>query len=306
MVTFVTRRVVVSAGVLVAVSICVFSMLHLVPGDPAEVMLSQQASPADVQSLRHQLGLDRPLYVQYGLYMKDVVEGNLGRSIELRLPVASLIKERAPRTLELAGAGLVLAILGGVGAGVISAVFRRRVPDHVAMIGALIGVSMPSFWLGLMLIYLFGVKLSWLPITGASGLSSLILPAVTLATIPLAIIARLTRSSLLEVLGEDYIRTARAKGVPYWKVIGKHALRNSLIPVITVVGVQFGTLLGGAVIVEAVFAWPGIGSLLINAVTERDFPLVQGIVLFIAAGVVVVNLAADILYAYVDPRIEYN
>jgi ABC-type dipeptide/oligopeptide/nickel transport system permease component len=306
MITFIVRRVLISFVVLVGVSVCVFMMLHLIPGDPAEVMLSQQGTSADVTALRHELGLDKPLYEQYGVYVEHVLEGDLGRSIRLRLPVGSLIVERVPNTLKLAGVGLVLAIVGGITAGVLSAVFRGRPPDHIAMVGALVGVSLPSFWLGLMLILLFGVKLRWLPIAGADKPLSIVLPAITLATIPLAVIARLTRSSLLEVLGEDYIRTAKAKGVPYSKVIAKHALRNSVIPVITVVGIQFGTLLGGAIIVETVFAWPGIGRLLIDAVTARDFPLVQGIVLFVAAGVVAVNLLADMLYAYVDPRIEYT
>jgi ABC-type dipeptide/oligopeptide/nickel transport system permease component len=256
--------------------------------------------------LRHELGLDKPLYEQYGLYIERVVRGDLGDSIRLRLPVGSLIVQRVPRTLDLTVAALLLAAVGGITAGVLSAVFRGRLPDHAAMLGALVGVSLPSFWLGLMLILLFGVKLRWLPIAGAEQPTSIILPAVTLAVIPLATIARLTRSSLLEVLGEDYIRTAKAKGVPYWRVIAKHGLRNSIIPVITVIGIQFGTLLGGAIIVETVFAWPGIGRLLIDAVGARDFPLVQGIVLFVAAGVVAVNLLADILYAYVDPRIEYS
>jgi ABC-type dipeptide/oligopeptide/nickel transport system permease component len=305
-VTFVIRRLVVSIVVLAGVSVCVFMMLHLIPGDPAEVMLSQQGTSADVRALHRDLGLDRPLYVQYGLYMKRVLSGDLGESIRLRLPVRSLIAQRVQATLKLTGAALLLAVIGGITAGVASAVFRGRALDHGAMLGALVGVSLPSYWLGLMLILLFGVELRWLPIAGADEPTSIILPAITLAAIPLAIIARLTRSSLLEVLGEDYIRTAKAKGVPYWQVIAKHGLRNSIIPVITVVGIQFGTLLGGAIIVETVFAWPGIGRLLIDGVSARDFPLVQGIVLFVAAGVVAVNLLADILYAYVDPRIEYS
>jgi ABC-type dipeptide/oligopeptide/nickel transport system permease component len=306
MIAFVVRRMLVSVLVLVGVSICVFLLLHLIPGDPAEVMLSQQGTASDVQVLRHQLGLDKPLWDQYVIYIGHIFHGDLGDSIRLRLPVDSLIFERVPATLALTAAGLFIAVFGGVSVGVLSAVYRKRAPDHVAMLGALAGVSVPSFWLGLMLILLFGVKLQWFPIAGNDHPSSIVLPAITLAAIPLAVIARLTRSSLLEVLGEDYIRTARAKGVPYSKVIAKHALRNSVIPVITVVGIQFGTLLGGAIIVETVFAWPGIGRLLIDAVGARDFPLVQGIVLFIAAGVVLVNLLADLLYAYVDPRIEYS
>lgn len=303
---FIVRRLVVTSFVLVGVSVCIFMMLHLIPGDPAEVILSQQGTSADVQALRRDLGLDEPLYEQYAHYIGRAVQGDFGESIRLRLPVRSLIIEALPNTLKLAVVGLLLAIVGGITAGVLSAVYRGRLPDYFAMTGALVGVSLPSFWLGLMLILLFGVKLGWLPIAGADSPSSIVLPAITLSAIPLAVIARLTRSSLLEVLGQDYIRTAKAKGVPYWKVVAKHGLRNSIIPVITVVGIQFGTLLGGAIIVESVFAWPGIGRLLIDAVTARDFPLVQGIVLFVAAGVVVVNLLADVLYAYVDPRIDYS
>jgi ABC-type dipeptide/oligopeptide/nickel transport system permease component len=297
----------VSVAVVFGVSVLIFLMLHLVPGDPVVVMLSEHATSQDADELRHELGLDRPLYVQYGLYVDRVAHGDLGRSIRLRRPVLELIENRFPNTLELTLASLFLATVLGVAVGTISAVRRGHAADHISMTGTLVAVSVPSFWLALMLIFIFGLRLRLLPIAGnQDGISSLVLPAVTLATVPLATIARLTRSGLLEVLGEDYVRTARAKGLKEWAVIMDHALRNSIIPVITVVGVQFGALLGGAIIVETVFAWPGIGRLLIDAVTARDFPLVQGIMLFISVGFVLVNLVADVLYAFVDPRIRYS
>lgn len=307
MIRYLVNRLALSAVVVFGVSVLVFLMLHLVPGDPAVVMLSEQANASDVQHLRHELGLDQPLWAQYGLYLERVLHGDLGRSIRLRRPVSELIAGRLPNTLELAVASLSLATVVGVAVGAVSAVRRGRLADHLAMAGALLGVSLPSFWLGLMLILLFGLRLSALPIAGnQDGFASLVLPALTLATVPMATIARLTRSGLLDVLGEDYIRTARAKGLNELTVIVSHALRNSMIPVITVVGVQFGVLLGGAIIVETVFAWPGVGRLLIDAVSARDFPLVQGIMLFISISFVLVNLCADLVYAYVDPRIRYS
>ena len=307
MIAYIANRLALSFVVIFGVSILVFLMLHLVPGDPVAVMLSEQSSAQDARALRHELGLDQPLYVQYGLYIDRVLHGDLGRSIRLRRPVSELIADRFPNTLQLAVSSLALATLIGVAAGTLSATRRGHIVDYASMAGALVGVSLPSFWLGLMLIFLFGLRLRWLPIAGnQDGPWSLVLPAVTLAAVPTATIARLTRSGLLDVLGEDYIRTARAKGLGELTVNLHHALRNSIIPVITVVGVQFGVLLGGAVIVETVFAWPGIGRLLIDAVSARDFPLVQGIMLFISLGFVVVNLAADILYAYMDPRIRYS
>jgi peptide/nickel transport system permease protein len=306
-IAYIANRLALSAVVVGGVSILVFLMLHLVPGDPVAVMLSEQSSAQDARTLRHELGLDQPLYVQYGLYIDRIVHGDLGRSIRLRRPVSELIADRFPNTLQLAVSSLALATLIGVVVGTLSATRRGQILDYASMAGALVGVSLPSFWLGLMLIFLFGLRLRWLPIAGnQDGLASLVLPAVTLAAVPTATIARLTRSGLLDVLGEDYIRTARAKGLRELPVVLNHALRNSIIPVITVVGVQFGVLLGGAIIVETVFAWPGIGRLLIDAVSARDFPLVQGIMLFISVGFVVVNLAADILYAYADPRIRYS
>jgi peptide/nickel transport system permease protein len=307
MVAYTIRRLFLAVLIVVGVSMLVFLMLQLVPGDPVTIMLSEHAGPQDVERLRRDLGLDKPVWVQYGLYIQDVVQGDLGRSIRLQLPVTDLILARLPATLELTVASLGLATLLGVAVGAVAAVHRGRPTDHAVMLGALIGVSIPSFWLGIMLILLFGVQLGWFPIAGNNeGLLSLVLPAVTLATIPFATVARLTRSNLLEVLGEDYVRTARAKGLRNRQVIIRHALRTSLIPVVTILGVQFGILLSGAVIVETVFAWPGIGQFLVNAVAARDFPLIQGIMLFVAASFVLVNLVVDLLYAYIDPRIRYG
>jgi ABC-type dipeptide/oligopeptide/nickel transport system permease component len=305
MMVYIGRRAISSLFVLIGVSIAVFMMIHLVPGNPAEVMEASDAG-ANIKVLEHQLGLDRPIYVQYWDYVDKVFHGDLGRSIFLGQTSSSLIMQRLPYTAELTFVALAIAIIGGIAAGVVAAIYSGRALDHVATVGAVAGLSIPAFWLGLMLILVFGVWLRWLPVAGASGVSSVVLPAVTLAAIPLALIALLTRSSLLEVLGEDYIRTARAKGLNGTQVIMRHALRNSVIPVVTVIGIQFGALLGGAFIVESVFAWPGIGQLLIQAVSERDFPLIQGIILFVSAAVVFVNLLADIAYAYIDPRITYT
>ncbi|HBY96777.1 MAG: ABC transporter permease [Ardenticatenaceae bacterium] len=307
MFAYIIRRLLLALVVLFGVSVLVFSMLHLVPGDPVTVMLSEHASQQDAEALRRELGLDQPLHVQYVRYMSRVLQGDLGRSIRLRRPVTTLILDRFPNTLVLAVSSLVLAALFGLTLGTLAAVYRETPVDYLTMVGALLGVSIPSFWLGLMLILFFGLRLGWLPIAGnREGLKSLVLPSVTLAAVSTAIVARLSRSSLLEVMGEDYIRTARAKGLPERAVILRHALKNSIIPVITVLGLQFGTLLGGAIIVESVFVWPGVGRLAIEAIIARDFPLVQGITLFVAVGFVLVNLVVDILYAYVDPRIRYG
>ncbi|HWK29556.1 MAG TPA: ABC transporter permease [Solirubrobacter sp.] len=304
MAAYAIRRLGLSAIVVVGVSIAVFMMLRLVPGDPVSVMLSQGSTAQDAAALKHELGLDRSVFAQYERYAGNALTGDLGTSIRLHEPVARLIGQRLPATLELTVASLALATALGVLFGTLSAVRHGRLTDHLVRVGSLAGVSLPSFWLGLMLILLFGVELGVLPIAGRDGLASLVLPAVTLAMVPLGIITRMVRSSVLDALREDYIRTARAKGLGAARTLFGHALRNSLIPLVTVVGVQFGTLLGGAIIVETVFAWPGVGSLLIDAVSARDFPLVQGIILMIALGFVLVNLAVDLLYAVLDPRIR--
>jgi peptide/nickel transport system permease protein len=307
MLAYVVRRLGLCVLIVTGVSFLVFMMIHVVPGDPVLVMLAESPSVEDRASLEQQLGLDEPIYEQYWSYVSRAVHGDLGRSIRLQVPVTTLIRARFPNTLVLTVASLGLAVVLGILFGTISAVFHRTAGDYAVTLGALVGVSLPSFFLGIMLLLFFGLKLNWLPIAGnTEGVRSLVLPAITLAVVPLAVIARLTRSSLLTALGEDYIRVARAKGLSRGKVVLRHGLRNSLIPVVTVVGVQFGTLMAGAVIVESVFAWPGIGRLLINAVNDRDFPLIQGIVLVVSVGFVLVNLLVDVLYPAMDPRVRHG
>lgn len=281
-------------------------MIHLVPGDPVLVMLSEFASPADQQVLRDELGLNKPLYVQYWRYVSSAIRGDLGRSIRSNRPVVDEIAFRFPNTVRLALVALGLAVVIGGGAGILSALRRNTFFDHAAMVTVLAGLSMPSFWLGLMLIIIFALRFGWVPVAGYEGWQYLILPSITLAAAPAALLARLTRSSMLEVLTQDYVRTARAKGLAQVNVVFKHALKNSLIPVITVLGLQLGYLLGGAVITETVFAWPGVGRLVVDAILARDFPLVQGTVLVIALGFVFMNLLVDLAYVYLDPRMRFE
>lgn len=308
MTTYILRRVVLTVPVLFGVTLLVFSMLHLVPGDPVRAMFIESggASAEQIEQVRHLLGLDKPLPVQYWDYITKAMRGDLGESIITRQSVFELIVQNFPSTLQLTVAGMGLAILLGTTLGVVAAVRHTTWLDNLMMVVATIGVSMPSFWLGLLLILVFGIYLRWAPITAGSDLNRLALPTFALGFQAAAIIARLVRASLLEVLHEDYMRTARAKGLRNRSVILRHGLRNSLIPVTTVVGLQFGGLLGGAVIIEAVFARQGIGQLLVGALQARDFPLAQGCVLFIALVYVLVNLGVDVLYAFVDPRIHYR
>ena len=308
MTTYILRRLVLTVPVLIGVTLLVFSMLHLVPGDPVKAMFidSGGASAEQIAQVRHLLGLDKPLPEQYWDYVTNALHGDLGQSIISKRPVFELIVQNLPSTLQLTISGLGLAILLGMLLGVVAAVRHTTWIDNTMMILATIGVSMPSFWLGLLLILVFGIYLRWVPITAGSDLNRLALPAFALGFQSAAIIARLVRTSLLEVLQEDYMRTARAKGLSNRAVILRHGLRNSLIPVTTVVGLQFGGLLGGAVIVEAVFARQGIGQLLVGALQARDFPVAQGCVLFIALVYVLVNLGVDMLYAFIDPRIHYT
>lgn len=291
---------------LLAVSALVFLMSHLTPGDPATIMLGANASAADVARLRSELGLDRPLPVQYGRYLTSLLRGDLGRSIRSGRPVAAEIWERFPPTLELTLAAVAIAAASGILVGAAAAVSRHRLVETLMMSASLAGIAMPSFWLGLLLILLFGLALRWLPIAGGNSWQALVLPAVTLGAQAAAVLARLTRTSLLEVLPSDYVRTARAKGVAGLHVLFRHALRNALIPVVTVMGLQFGTLMGGAVIVESVFARTGLGLYAVVAVQARDFPVIQGIVLFAAAVYALVNLAVDVAYVALDPRISYE
>ncbi len=303
---YVLRRLVLAVPTLLGVTVVVFALIRVIPGDPARLVLGLQASEAEVQRLRSELGLDRPLPVQYARFLARLIHGDLGRSIATGEPVAREIASRFGPTLQLAVASTVLATLAGVSAGVLSATRVYSWVDYVAMGVALFGVSLPVFWLGLMLILLFAVHLRWLPAGGYGTLAHLVLPTVTLAAFSVAIVARMTRSSMLEVLHQDYVRTAWAKGLTARAVVLHHALRNALIPVITVIGLQFGALLGGAILTETVFAWPGMGRLLVGAIVARDYPVVQGVVLVFAGLFTLVNLAVDLLYAYVDPRIHYG
>jgi ABC-type dipeptide/oligopeptide/nickel transport system permease component len=294
------------SALLVMFGVCtlVFLLIHLVPGDPVEVMLGEGARPADVVALRASLGLDRPLSAQYVDYFARLVRLDLGTSLHAQQPVAALLAERIGPTLELAISALLLAVAIAIPLGVLAAQYRGSVVDRAAMGFSLLGAAIPNFWLGPMLILLFSLWLGWTPVSGREGLASLILPTLTLGTGLAAILARMVRSSVLEVLGEDYVRTARAKGLAPLAVLWRHALRNAWLPVLTLIGLQFGALLGGAVITETVFAWPGIGSLLIEAIQTRDYPLVQATVLLISLTYLVVNTATDLLYVALDPRIR--
>jgi peptide/nickel transport system permease protein len=302
---YVLRRVALVIPVLIGVSLVTFLMSHLVPGDPVAVMLGTNATAENRAELRQQLGLDDPLYVQYGRFVSHAVRGDLGTSIRSGQPVLMEIKQRVGSTLQLTLTAMALAIMVGVGLGIAAAGTRNAMAQAGIMSFALLGISVPSFWSGILLILLFGLKLKWLPIAG-SGPKALILPAITLAAPAAAVLARMTRSTMLEVLNQDYIRTARAKGVRERFVVVRHALRNALIPVMTIIGLQFGGLLTGAVIVESVFSRPGLGRYAITAISSRDFPQIQGIVLLAAVVYVFVNLAVDLLYAVLDPRIRYR
>lgn len=306
MVRYITYRLTLTLFVLIGVSIFVFLMVRLVPGDPAELLADQWATKEDIELLRKNWGLDKPIILQYLTFMNKLLHGNLGNSVASNIPVASEIAAKFPNTLKLAVTGTIIAIIIGSLAGVISAAKAYSIFDNISMIFALIGVSTPAFWLGLMLILLFAVKLDWLPATGAGTIKHLILPSITLGLLTAGIIARQTRSSMLETLQQDYVATARAKGLKETIIIYKHALKNALIPVVTIVGLQFGHLLGGAVLVESVFSWPGMGRLLVDSIFTRDYPIIQGAVLIFAATFSLVNLGVDLLYGSIDPRIKYE
>jgi ABC-type dipeptide/oligopeptide/nickel transport system permease component len=290
--------------VVFGVSTLVFLLIHLVPGDPVEAMLGESARPADRQTLRAALGLDQPLAEQYLRYLDGLVRLDLGQSFQFQRAVADLLAERIPPTLELTGAALALALALAVPLGVLAARSRGGALDSFATGFSLLGISIPNFWLGPLLILVFSLWLGWTPVSGRDGPASLILPTVTLGTGLAAILARMVRSSVLEVSGEDYVRTARAKGLSELAVMWRHALRNAWLPVLTLVGLQLGGLLGGAVITETVFAWPGVGSLLVEAIQNRDYPVVQAAVLLVSLGYVLVNTLTDLVYAWVDPRIR--
>lgn len=301
---YVLKRILLLIPVLLGVSLLVFAIMSLTPGDPAQLILGENAPKEAVLKLREEMGLNDPFFMQYFRFVKNAIMGDFGRSYTTGREVFGEIFARFPNTLILAVIGIIISVCIGIPIGIISATRQYSFLDSFSMVIALLGVSMPVFWLGLMLILTFSVKLGWLPSGGFDGLKSIILPAVTLGVGSAAIITRMTRSSMLEVIRQDYIRTARAKGVAEKVVINKHALKNALIPIITVVGLQFGHLLGGAVLTESVYSWPGVGRLMVDAIRQKDTPTVLAAVVFLAAAFSVVNLLVDILYAYVDPRIK--
>ncbi|MCJ8326338.1 MAG: ABC transporter permease [Campylobacterales bacterium] len=334
MLSYIIKRLLWAIPTLLGVSLLVFSMVHLIPGDPALMMLGEHASAASIFELKEQMGLNKPIVEQYFSYVANAVQGDFGISLVSGEPVIDEFMERFPATVELAMFAMFFAVIAGLFAGIISAVKRYSIFDYAAMSTALAGVSMPVFWLGLMLIYFFSVELAWLPVSGRLGYEfdiegptglylidsllvsdydafwdaakHLVLPGLALGTIPMAIIARMTRASMIEVMKEEYIRTARAKGCSNMQVIMVHALKNALLPVLTVVGLMVGTLFAGAILTETTFSWPGIGKWLINAVHQRDFPIIQSTTLIIASMFVMVNLIVDVLYAVVNPRIRLS
>ncbi|GAA6733311.1 ABC transporter permease [Thermus oshimai] len=334
--SYIFRRLLGLFPVLIGITLLVFLFLQLIPGDPAQAILGERGTPEQLEALREKLGLNRPLYVQYLTFLKSVLTGDLGTSAVSTIPVADELKRRWPATFELALAATLVAVALGIPVGILAAVRKNSLLDTLSMSLSLVGVSMPVFWLGLLLVYLFAVNLHWLPTGGRlstdlaidfrpltgfllldsllalrgdvlwDALRHLLLPALTLGTIPLAILTRITRSAMLEVLSQDYVRTARAKGLAERQVILKHALKNALLPVVTIVGLQFGTLLGGAILTETIFSWPGIGSYIYEGILNRDYPVVQAGVLVVALAFVLVNLLVDLSYALLDPRIQYR
>jgi peptide/nickel transport system permease protein len=306
MTRFLVRRLLLTIPVIAGVATLVFSLIHLVPGDPVRAMLGDSASQADIAEMRGRLGLDRPLYMQYGHFMKGAAMGDLGTSLRTDQPVAALILDRIPATFELALAAMMASLVIALPLGIIAAVKRGTAVDHAATTLALIGMSIPNFWLGPLLAIVFSVELGWLPVSGRGSFANLVLPAITLGAPLAAIMARMTRASLIEELGEPYVLAARARGVSRARAVLKHAFRNSLIPIVTVLGLQFGSVLTGAVITETIFAWPGIGRLLIQSISARDYPAVQGCILLIAITYVSVNVIVDVAYGFLDPRIRYE
>lgn len=332
MLIYIARRIMIMIPTLLGVTIIVFLMLHATPGDPAELLMGERATEESLQQLRDHLGLNEPLYVQYGMFMGRLLKGDLGETIWTRQKVWTEVKQRFPATIELSLVALFISCFAGMILGIISATKQYSIFDYVSMVGALAGVSMPIFWLGLVFMLIFSLNLGWLPLSGRLSIGidldmvtnfyildavitrnwpafkdavwHIIMPAVTLSTIPTAIVARMTRSAMLDVLRQDYIKTAKAKGLSQLAVIFKHALRNAMIPVITTIGLQFGVLLGGAILTETIFAWPGVGKWMYDAVMQRDYMVIQGGTLFIAGLFVIINLCVDVLYAVVNPRIS--
>jgi peptide/nickel transport system permease protein len=306
MLQYIAKRLLSTIPVLIGISLLLFLMLRSLPGDPAQVLAGQMATPEEVENIRHQLGLDQPLYKQYILFLGRLARLDLGRSARTQNPVIQEVWARLPNTLLLAVVAITLACLFGIPAGIISAVRPYSWIDYLVTSMGLFGISMPVFWLGLMLVVIFSVILQWLPAGGTGSWKNVIMPSFTLASFVVAFIARMTRSTMMETLSQDYVTTARSKGLKEEVVVIKHALKNALIPIITVVGLQFGLLLGGAVLTETVFAWPGIGRLIVDSILARDYPMIQGVILIFGLLYIVVNLLVDLIYAYVDPRIRYD
>ena len=301
---YLARRLLLTVPVLLGVATLVFLLIHLVPGDPAQSMLGEGAAPQDVAALRSRLGLDQSLPVQFGRFISGLLRGDLGTSLRTGEPVAASIATRMPATAELALAAMLVALLIAVPLGVAAAVWKGTFVDHSAMTLALVGISIPNFWLGPMMAIVFAVELGWLPVSGRGTLAHLVLPSVTLGAALAAILARMTRASLVEELRELYVTASRARGASRARAIWRHAFRNSLVPVVTIVGLQFGSLLTGAIITETIFSWPGVGRLLIQSINFRDYPMVQGCILLIAVTYVMVNLVTDLVYGWLDPRIR--
>jgi peptide/nickel transport system permease protein len=334
MLSYVLRRLALAIPILLGVSLLVFLMLHTAGGDPAQLILGPRADQESIARLQHELGLDQPLPVQYLMFLGNALHGDLGRSYRSNTPVVNEIAGRFPATIELAVSAMAIAIVIGVIVGTVAAIWRHSIFDFLGSVVVLLGVSIPTFWLGLILIITIGLGMRWLPISGRvdprlgadpsapflvlnsllhgnwtvgiDALRHLILPALTLAAWPAAIVARMTRASLIEAMGQDYVRTARGKGLAETAIVVAHAAKNAMLPVLTVVGLEFGTLLGGAVVTETIFAWPGLGQLTVASIAARDYGMVQGVVLLLATVFVLLNLLVDILYAVLDPRIEYE
>nr|CBH39797.1 ABC transporter, permease protein [uncultured archaeon] len=312
MLNYIIKRLILLIPILFLVTLISFSLLFIIPGDPAETILTGPGGGADpkaVEAFRIKMGLDKPVYIQYFTWLESVLHGNLGYSYQSKRPVIDTILPRFHATLKLAIVSLIISLLISIPLGIISAIKQYSAIDNVSMVGALLGVSMPNFWQGLLLILLFAITLGWLPVAGYGDhgdLEHIILPAITLGTSSAAITTRLMRSTMLETINQDYIQAARAKGLSERVVIGKHALKNALIPVVTMIGLNFAYLLDGSVVVETIFAWPGIGLLMVESIYMRDYPMIQGCILFVAIIFIFVNLMVDILYTYLDPRIRYE
>lgn len=301
---YITGRIMSGIVVIFGISVLSFLLIHFIPGDPVRMILGQNATPDQIAKLNHFLGLDKPLHIQYFQYIGNVLQGDFGASLKSGRPVLMEILDRFPETIKLAATGITFAIIIGFTVGILAAKFKDTIVDTLAMGFATLGISIPSFWLGILLIMIFSVKLGWFPIAEGTGIRDLILPSVTLGVVASTMISRLTRNGMVEVMSNNYIRTARAKGLDERVIIMRHALRNVLIPIITVVGLQMAALLGGTVIIEQVFNWPGLGTLAIDAIASRDFPLIQGTVLFMGIVYVTINILVDISYSMIDPRVD--